>query len=79
MIQCRSGLLLALGSLVLFGGCGQSSPFGTAANGADSGPAAVVAEFLEAVRTGDDTKAADLLTPLARRKTAEREMDRLGY
>src|SRR5579863_2978433 len=41
-----------------------------------SEPAAVevVQEFLEAIKTGDETKSNDLLTPLARQKTAEMDM-----
>jgi hypothetical protein len=35
---------------------------------------AVVAEFLEAIRTGKDERAAALLTPLARQKTGEMDM-----
>lgn len=38
------------------------------------GPGPAVAEFLEAVRTGDDEKAAMMLTEMARRKTAEMNM-----
>jgi hypothetical protein len=40
-----------------------------------SGPAAAVFEFLEAVRTGDDEKAALMLTELARQKTAKLNME----
>lgn len=36
----------------------------------DSGPAAAVGEFLEAVRTGNDDKAAEMLSTTAREKTA---------
>ena len=74
MIQCKSGLVFAFILLVVLSGCGQSSQSGSSPSSADRGPDAIVAEFLEAVRTGDDTKAADLLTPLARRKTSEKEM-----
>ena len=38
------------------------------------GAAAAVRGFLDAVRVGDDTKAAAMLTPVARRKTAEHGM-----
>ncbi len=38
-------------------------------------PAAAVFDFLEAVRTGNDAKAATMLTQLARRKTAEFELE----
>ncbi|MEX2113298.1 MAG: hypothetical protein WD845_08940 [Pirellulales bacterium] len=37
-------------------------------------PEAVTTEFLEAVRTGDDKKTANLLTPSARAKTADQEL-----
>ncbi len=40
-----------------------------------SPPAAAVHEFLEAVRTGDDEKAAAMLTDLAREKTAEQNIE----
>jgi len=48
----------------------QSDP---SARGDDS-PSAAVYAFLEAVRTGDDAKTAEMLTPLARQKTAEHNM-----
>ena len=44
---------------------GQTTPAGL------SGPAAAVFEFHEAVRTGNDEKAASMLTATARRKIAE--------
>jgi hypothetical protein len=40
-----------------------------------AGPAAAVFDFLEAVRTGDDQKAAMMLTKIARQKTAELNME----
>lgn len=39
---------------------------------AQDGPAAVVSQFLEAVRTGNDDKATQLLSPVARQKAAEK-------
>jgi hypothetical protein len=36
--------------------------------------AQVVRDFLEAIKTGDETKSNDLLTPLARQKTGEMDM-----
>lgn len=39
-----------------------------------AGAQAAVHEFLEAVRTGDDVKAANMLTNLARQKTSERDL-----
>lgn len=59
-------------------GCGSTSRpnAGDTAAGdtANPGPERIVAQFLEAVRTGDDKQAASLLTPLARSKTEEMEM-----
>jgi len=40
-----------------------------------SGPAAAVFDFLEAVRTGNDQKTAEMLTATARTKTAEMNME----
>jgi hypothetical protein len=54
-------------------GCGQVDS-GAASSADGSTPEAATRAFLEAVRTGDDKKAASLLTPAARRKTAENEM-----
>jgi len=45
-----------------------------AQSGPDAKPEEVMTAFLEAVRAGDDGKAAGLLTPLARQKTSEMEM-----
>src|SRR5258708_2374901 len=62
-------------------GCNQSSSFNPNRNQQAAAPAVVqatpdriVAEFLEAVRIGDDKKAADMLTPLAQQKTADMQM-----
>jgi hypothetical protein len=66
-------LIAALAATLFVLGCGQASPNG--ASSADgSSPEAATTAFLEAVRTGDDKKAASLLTPAARQRTAEREM-----
>ena len=40
----------------------------------ENGPDAAVHQFLEAVRSGNDERAAQMLTPLARKKTAEYQM-----
>ena len=45
------------------------------ASAPSSGPAAAVFDFLEAVRTGNDQKAAEMLTATARTKTAEMNME----
>lgn len=60
-------------------GCGGSAETGevpAAGEGhnqtaGQNGPAEAVAEFLEAVRAGDDEKTASMLTKLAREKTAQ--------
>src|SRR5688500_2277755 len=75
--------ILAIGPLGLVG-CGSESKetpsaeqtAATESGGAASadGPNVAVFQFLEAVRTGDDKKAADMLTKLARQKTEEMEM-----
>jgi hypothetical protein len=73
MTQAK-GFLAALLCVVLAGsGCNQS-PSATAQEGDPAGPGGVVAEFLDAIRVGDDDKAGQLLTPLARKKTTEMEM-----
>ena len=61
--------------------CIGLSTFGCTQNGGSAGPVAdratpeaVVGEFLEAVRVGDDDKATRLLTTLVRTRTAEMEM-----
>ncbi len=56
--------------------CSQAPSVGQSQgkSGPDAKPDEVMTVFLEAVRAGDDEKAAGLLTPLARQKTAEMEM-----
>jgi hypothetical protein len=60
-------------------GCGQSQtgngPEAEASQvAASDGPDAAVHRFLEAVRTGNDDQASQMLTPVARQKTAEYNM-----
>jgi hypothetical protein len=70
-------------------GCGKpssSSDSGTPTSAAEAGnnasgakaeeggPAEAVARFLEAVRTGNDEVAAQMFTPLARKRTAEMDI-----
>ena len=76
MNQGKVLLTTAVCVTLLAWGCSKSSNSGQgqANGGADAGPDQVIAEFLDAVRTGDDGKAARLLTPLARKKTSEMEM-----
>lgn len=71
---------LVLGALAGCGGCSSEKLATPEATGADAasgnkvGPDVAVFEFLKAVQTGDDKKAADMLTKVAREKTAEMEM-----
>jgi hypothetical protein len=73
------------GLMIGIAGCGQSGSNapGTVASGGNAvptagpksdGPDRAVFEFLEAVRTGNDDKAAKMLTPLARQKVAEQHL-----
>jgi hypothetical protein len=80
------GLAVILGAAMT--GCGQSgnsaapattsqeNSTATASTGRPqgSGPGAAVFDFLEAVRTGSDQKASNMLTPLARKKVAEQHL-----
>lgn len=77
----KARLTAALFAALAGWGCNQSSSFSPSGNQQADAPSAiqaapdrVIAEFLEAVRIGDDKKAADLLTPLARQKTADMQM-----
>jgi hypothetical protein len=81
---CRTGLLgLALLASVGFG-CSSSQPAAPPEGVADDSgaapvsdnatPDAVVADFLEAIRTGKDERAGELLTKMARQKTEEMDM-----
>jgi hypothetical protein len=75
-----SGLILSVLVLGILAGCGSdTAPAPEAAPAAaasenKAGPDVAVFEFLKAVQTGDDKKAAEMLTKLAREKTAEMEM-----
>jgi hypothetical protein len=77
--------IVLAGLMIGFAGCGQSGnhPPATVATDAKPVPAAgqqgdgpdrAVFDFLEAVRTGNDDKAAKMLTPLARQKVAEQHL-----
>lgn len=57
-------------------GAVEASPAaGQEASAKNGSPEGAVFEFLEAVRTGNDEKAATMLTAVARRKTAELNME----
>ena len=73
MSDWKAPLAMALAGVLMAYGCGSSNsrPAGASAN---SGPDRVVCEFLEAVRTGNDQQAGDLLSPLARQRTSDMEM-----
>lgn len=74
-----SALLIAV--TFALAGCGQSTPPSPTAGGAQTAKgdqsisaqhaAQAVRDFLDAVRAGNDEKAASMLTPLARQKTSE--------
>jgi hypothetical protein len=73
--------LSVTGLLFVLAGCNQSSePTATHQAGhagqasAGGTPDQAVYDFLEAVRTGNDQKAGEMLSPLARQKTAEKQM-----
>jgi len=79
---------LIVGPLALGAGCGKSDSAPPAASATEAAAAApapaagpktaspelAVTEFLEAVRTGSDKRASQMLTPLAREKVAEQNM-----
>jgi hypothetical protein len=75
-----SGLMFSVLLMSALAGCGGSdtpaAPEAVAPTAADNkpGPDVAVFEFLKAVQTGDDEKAAQMLTKVAREKTAEMEM-----
>ena len=71
-----SGFLVA--AIAGCGGSEDSTPADSAGDGSDQAastqmakPDAAVAEFLEAVRVGNDQKAAEMFTPLARQRVSE--------
>ncbi|NLX99080.1 MAG: hypothetical protein GXY83_23310 [Rhodopirellula sp.] len=89
-MRCVHRIELCILATIAFSGCGAAedapaakSPVTAVGNAggaatpsevALSPPAAATKEFLEAVRTGDDEKAAAMLTDLARTKTAEQQI-----
>ena len=74
--------LLPFASLLIFAvGCGQSTQPVAGQNGGPvqvanipGTPDQTVHDFLEAVRTGNDAKAAEMISPLARQKIAEKNL-----
>ena len=78
-MKCSAISLVFMLAAIGLAGCGGSqtaSPTNAkTVIAADSvSPDLAVRTFLEAVRTGDDKKAASMLTPTARKKTAERDL-----
>lgn len=82
-MRCVVALCAVVVGMVGAAGCGQSpsesthgtnSPSERAAARDPRGPDAVVFDFLEAVRVGNDEFAAQALTLLARQKTAEMDL-----
>jgi hypothetical protein len=72
MEPSKTLLAVAIGLALFVGGCSAGGDNATSADG--RGPEVVMAEFLEAIRQGDDTKASALLTTLAQTKAEEMEM-----
>jgi hypothetical protein len=63
--------------LIVLTGCsppGQSSSQPSSNNLTQGAPDQAVFDFLEAVRTGNDKKVEEMLTPIARQKTTEMQM-----
>lgn len=76
-MELGKNVLLGAVGLMLLAGCGSGAGggAGVAATGADGeAPKAVMTEFLNAIRQGDDDTASALLTNLARQKAEELEM-----
>jgi hypothetical protein len=69
---CRAGWFIALAAVSIVLGCHAATDSPVASE--PQQPDAVVSQFLEAVRTGDDKRAAALLTTRARTRTAEMEI-----
>ena len=67
-------LAVALGAAVILGGCTASTSSTADAGSSGKDPESATFEFLEAVRIGDDQKAASMLTAMARQRTAEKQM-----
>ena len=73
--------LFLVAAVACCGGCGDSTPADSGDEGSDQAASAqmappdlAVAEFLEAIRVGNDQKAAEMFTPLARQKVAENDL-----
>ncbi|MBI2827310.1 MAG: hypothetical protein HYX69_21770 [Planctomycetia bacterium] len=76
-MERRSFLLASLVLSLAAAGCGSSSGTSDGSTARVENvppPDQSVREFLEAVRTGNDAKAAQLLTDLARQETAKHEL-----
>jgi hypothetical protein len=70
MVRSKGWFATMVGVALLLTGCGGSRDSGADAQGAE----VVVGEFLAAVKKGDDRRASELLTQVARQKTTEMEM-----
>jgi hypothetical protein len=66
------------GLMLVAAGCSQSADTGSQHSGGNSAvagsPDQTVHDFLEAVRLGNDQKAAEMLTPLAREEAAKNDL-----
>lgn len=77
MLSSKWTVILAVGLSSVAAGCGQSekgASTATAASAKNEGPDRAVAQFLEAVKTGNDAVAASMLTKVARQKTTEMQL-----
>jgi len=74
MDRCKGLAVGALVAVMMLSGCGGSASSDKSASGPAIAPDKAIAQFLEAVRTGNDTTAAQMLTAIARRKTAELQL-----
>jgi hypothetical protein len=81
-MRCRGFVALFLSLTLISAGCSSSEEAGPVADAKgpkdSSGPDKVVANFLHSVSTGDKETAYKLLTPLAREKTLEMQMELPG-
>jgi hypothetical protein len=70
-MQCRRAIWTMMVLALSVIGCSGNSSEKDRAGDNIPGPDVAVYEFLEAVRTGDDTKSASMLTDLARERTSQ--------
>jgi hypothetical protein len=77
MVPSKWTVILAAGLAIVSAGCGQAEKGAGPAAGPSAktdGPDRAVAQFLEAVKAGNDAVAGSMLTKLARQKTTEMQL-----